>query len=480
MKHKLQHALSIVSNNKRFSIIFFITTLVSFLFFNYKFDLFLTSWQSDDLLTNLFEGHFLNYYTYIIEVANTGKYSVLNHDPAACYANYGILTYLILAIWILPLRIICSIFSLKYSYFALTMWCKILFFIVELLTASKLYNISEMLFEDSKKSKFITELYLSSVIVNYAIFLFGQYDILYVYVALIAVELYLKDKLNAFSLLMGIAICLKGFAIFACVPMLLIKEKKIPRLLKYMAEIAVPYLIWQEAFGRHYGYRMTKEAMSGNYGFIDRLFEIKIFGDISVFVLFAIVICILCYYIKWSDTTRRYFYLPALALLLSFNLFVSNNHPQWWMMTIPFLCIAVGQIKDSCIASLLYAGASTSYLMYYCFWGTYNVDNIMIGNGILKLFYGDRPRNIHVLSDLLSKINLSLSITHSLLFAFLLMILAIAIYESVKNREHIDSYVLDSAQSELFKNHLGVLLQFLVTWGFIGMSFVEYFWGFRG
>lgn len=171
----------------------------SMLFFMYNFDFPLAVWQADDMLTNLKSGHFENFYSYFIELANEGRYDIFCYPSREYYiAAYNILVYFVLALWILPIRFICWIFGINYSVFALSIWCKLLLMIADLIAIKELGEIFVLMGWNKKECNVGVACFMSSAVIMFGSLMFGQVEIFTLVIILYSLKLYLKkNRINS-------------------------------------------------------------------------------------------------------------------------------------------------------------------------------------------------------------------------------------------------------------------------------------------
>jgi uncharacterized membrane protein len=97
-----------------------------------------------------------------------------------------------------------------------------------------MYLIGKVISNNSTKAKWLSAIFASSPIAVFAVFIFGQYDIIGIFFTMLGFYYYVKDNRLRFSLFFSLAISVKYFALIPFLPLLLLKEKRILPLLKYI------------------------------------------------------------------------------------------------------------------------------------------------------------------------------------------------------------------------------------------------------
>ena len=139
--------------------------------------------------------------------------------------------YIIFAIWNIPLKILgINPVNGKLPIFALY-WNKMLLIFFLLACAVCLYQIALKINIEKESARSIMVAFLAMPLMFFIVVLQGSYDILYVLFLLIGFWLWIGEnntKTNVLaSLFFGLSICIKPFAAFYYLILLLLKEKNI-------------------------------------------------------------------------------------------------------------------------------------------------------------------------------------------------------------------------------------------------------------
>lgn len=149
---------------------------------------------------------------------------------------------------------------------------------------------------------------------------------------------------------------MKLFALFIFVPLVLLKEKKIFKILFYsIAGISI--LVAQGII-----FKKPESAEGCANNMIGYIFSGKI-CDASIFIILLFCLCVYCYFKK--ESTKEFSILVAFAGMGSFFLF-SFAHPYWIILLCPYLSILVfafpEYIKINCILETI---LSLSCIFHY-------------------------------------------------------------------------------------------------------------------
>lgn len=341
-------------------LLFFVAAFLCALFFQ-QLDLLITAGGSLIYLN----GHFSDLYAYA-----TQHYTELNYLPS---------TYLVFALWNLPIRLIGLVAepTITVSFFAL-LWYKLLPCLTYLFSAYLIYLLAREggLAED--KGKIGAFLFLTTPIAFFSQFIFCQYDIFSVCLMLLALVYWRKGAHWKFLLFFALTATFKYYTFLFFIPFLLLKEKDILKIFRDTALFAVPILLevllyfWDSSFLHSvFGFGAP------NYIF-ETVWQTR-FAGISIPLLIWAAVCAFCYLQKPLKKEETLSYLVFTGMAVSFALFgLSAWHPQWLLLMCPFLAllIVVQPRKKATIGLEL--------LMTVVFFGY--VVNVWYNNADTKLF----------------------------------------------------------------------------------------------
>lgn len=301
--------------------------LFCFVFFQHS-DLFHTVKSSYGYLN----GHILDFYDY-------NKIAVGGND-------YFPIIYLIFAIWSLPLKILGLITTEPGLILTAVeiFWAKLLLVITFFLTTVMIHKISRIITNgNDEQSKLTASLFATAPIAVFAVFIFGQYDILGLFITMIGFYYYLQKKIIKFVLFFSLAISFKYFALVIFIPLLLLVEKRPFYLLKYTFMVIAAPLIqiaiyWHSsAFKNHTLFSLA----GGKLGAALSELHLSPLNHAPVLIVFYVLICFYSFFSESSDQAAFYkksifVSITAYALLFSTIFW----HPQWLILITPFFALA--------------------------------------------------------------------------------------------------------------------------------------------
>ncbi|KWX88317.1 hypothetical protein AMQ83_07560 [Paenibacillus riograndensis] len=178
-------------------------------------------------------------------------------------------------------------------------------------------------------------------------FIFGQYDIFTLFFTSLGVLFFLKKNRKLFLLFFGIAMTFKYFPLFIFIPLLLLIEIKVTKLviqcLIFLSPLAFEILFFFHSSEFHRGVL----GFSANQRMFTAGLQIEFNITISVFIIVGGLVCVYAYlkditnddeFMQWS------MYIPLVVSCLIFSLVVS--HPQWIIFDTPFIAITYFMIKS--------------------------------------------------------------------------------------------------------------------------------------
>lgn len=278
------------------------------------------------------KGEFFNYYQYSIENAST-----------VWPANYDILIYLIFAVWNLPLAIGNHLFGLDYlNSFPAMMWSKLMLIVFALLAAFVVYKICLCIEMGKEKALWTVFVMMTSMTLIMPTFIITQVDAVNLFFMTAGIYMYVKGDMKKFILFFAISIPLKLFALFVFIPLVLLHEKKIWKIIAYGISGMSIMVVCKLLFWGNDAYNIAVNSFSEKM--IEVVQSITWAGGVEpipVFIALYIAICIWCY-IKHADRKdeKDYgIYLPLAVLLVMF-LFIPF-YPYWIVLVSPFAAIVI-------------------------------------------------------------------------------------------------------------------------------------------
>ena len=309
------------------------------------------------------EGHFFDFYAY-----NKERFSI----PGYYYLQP---TYLLLALWNVPMKLLGITGHAAQGIFKLStaelVWNKLLLVIFLALCSITVYKIARLIAEGEEPAKLCMFLFVSNPITIYTIFMFGGYDIFGLAFTMLGLHAFLRQKHWQFILWFSLAIPFKYFAVFPFLPLLLLAEKNIWKILRSLFVAAAPSLLcifWS---------LLDPGAVNGEVVLqlsIVRTNSLDI-GPMmrpAIFVLAYLAICLFAHF-KCADGRQRQKYAILLPLGAVSLIFVCTNwHPQWVILLAPWLALAF-LFSPNRTYSLLFetVGSAATFLRIFLIYSQY-------------------------------------------------------------------------------------------------------------
>jgi len=342
--------------------------MAAFVFFDQWYDMNATSQQASDLLDCIFTGKPLNFYTYVFNKAAAGGYLPLYYEPELSpSAAYNIVLYLALAIWELPLYAINHIFPMSNYIVVLELWARFLSILLSCICCYQFKKLAEILMADKIKAKWAGYYFISSPLIAYCVIIRNQTDIIPVLLIVLALKQYFKGKLTGFCMLMAIACCFKLMPVFIVIPLLLLVQKNVMKLIGYISlSVSLCVVTYIVPMLTDPGYSLTQSLIMKDDAFSQYIFKITIPGGVSntsVFLLLYFLICVIAYIAKPKENDFQiYVFLLGFASLSSFFLFI-KWHPQWMVLLLPFITMIVFSLFDFEFGILLDIALTLGFLV---------------------------------------------------------------------------------------------------------------------
>ena len=363
-------------------VIFGVTALFCFLLFSHV-DGATTACNS----TAYLNGHILDFYSGCHEL--NGGYG----------ANYLPSTFILYAIWNLPLKIL-SLLPKDWGVWngAFILWNKLLPTIFYFFSAYIIFKLCcNRLNFTIKESKLAVILFISSPIGFYSQFLFGQYDIFTVFFMILGLYFFFDrtgSKRNTFYFIgsFAIAITFKYFALLIFLVLLLLKEKRIWFILRNTVFVLLPalsmgifyYLFDKDSFTKSVlGFRALEFTQNSGISIAE-------FVDIHFAPILVILILALAYFTQYKNDNELTVYSMHFCSGICFVLFgLMNWHPQWLLFAVVFWNINFILHKQTSVFLWIDLLFGIIFNIFVALSYTNTADQGLFRNGIFafKLFY---------------------------------------------------------------------------------------------
>ena len=307
--------------------VLFITGIIfSLVLINQLYDLFMTAKCGLNLISSIKQGRLFDYY----DIAYTHE---LDKSSSSMFYgfNYNIFIALPAAVVMLPFSFFID--DIAYDIFGVfvTLYMKVFVAVLVIWSVKLTQKVGEACGMPDDYNRSVKLIYAFSPFLFYVTVGFGQIDIMYVVLMLLALPFYYKGRYKMFSLIMAFSVVMKLIPLLVFIPLILLVNKKI-------RDIAINLLICISVklgtlilFEKGTGYTVIMSLMAEWHGFVNKLFAGNL-GGLSLFVMAFAGICIYCYMkdIDEGDKKNLLFnsMLIIFAVYAAFTAFV-DWHPQW-------------------------------------------------------------------------------------------------------------------------------------------------------
>lgn len=402
--------------------------LMMILMFNYIDFKSLTIW-STNILDCIARGDITQYYEYTA----LNEYGLVHQ-----YISGTLYSLIIWSIWNIPIWAI-QFFTENaiIENAALLIWSK-LFLVLSLgITLFITYKICKEIFKDKNKNLWIVFLAATFIFTYIGVFYAGQNDIMICMFATLGIYYLIKEKNIWFYLFTSLAISVKYFFLIPYIPLILLIEKNIFKIIIKIGIGVLPIIIFKLLVSNFPMYGVTENTGYSDIilgGFLNSGFTVANGYHLSLFILFFIVICFIAYMTKPKTKQIKnnyifYFITATLLIMFMFSTWYEFYRP---ILLMPFLMILYGfkpklfrinVILDT-IMSVVFL-ALTSVQAESLFNTTYSMKE----SAIIQIFNIQQSETISLqqflLENLGNNLNIITSIITTILFAAMGIILVI-------------------------------------------------------
>lgn len=274
--------------------------------------------------------------------------------PKTVQGVYDFPIYIVFAIWNFPLWIAENFFDVDVFRSPLClMWGKTLLLLASVLIVGALYRLCRTLEVSEKNSLFAVILFLTSNFFMSSIIMMSAYDIVVLYFAILGIDYYFRGDMKKFTLCFMCAIPLKFFALLIFVPLVLLREKRIWKIVVYMVVSVLPILV----FRFFIPCRAVFEDPSSAALSLKNIFESTELSNLAflytvtyewttslsrIYLSLAFwgILYLICYFYKPESEEKIKKWGIYICFLTFANLFITcMTHPYWIMLLVPFTVI---------------------------------------------------------------------------------------------------------------------------------------------
>lgn len=260
-------------------------------------------------------------------------------------AVYDVPIYLIFGLWNLPSYLAYRLFDYDYlNSLPAQLWLKAMMLAFTLVAARLVYQIAKEIGLEAKRARWSAFFFLSSMTLFVPVFVIVQYDIVSVTLMLAGILAYMRGNTKGFLLWFLAANTLKLFSVFVFVPLVLLREKRLPRAAAQIVAGMLGLLACRLLYHNNLAYEISTGGFTD--GMLSRLrtagFTWQSPYSVPLFVVFMVCLVIFSYAKRVSSTRELQafaIYLP-LAAFLVFCAIVPLN-PYWAALVSPFIVLVI-------------------------------------------------------------------------------------------------------------------------------------------
>ena len=274
--------------------------------------------------------------------------------PKTVQGVYDFPIYIVFALWNFPLWIAENFFDVDVFRSPLClMWGKTLLLLASVLIVGALYRLCRTLEVSEENSLFAVILFLTSNFFMSSIIMMSAYDIVVLYFAILGIDYYFRGDMKKFTLCFMCAIPLKFFALLIFIPLVLLREKRIWKIVVYLVLRVLPILV----FRFFIPCRAVFEDPSSAALSLKNIFESTELSNLAflytvtyewttslsrIYLSLAFwgILYLICYFYKPESEEKIKKWGIYICFLTFANLFITcMTHPYWIMLLVPFTVI---------------------------------------------------------------------------------------------------------------------------------------------
>ena len=314
--------------------VFWILTglIIAVIFFMHSYgDILITAKQGKIFWNCLFSGKPMSFYK---EAVFELDYPYNNY---VYHAAYPFTTYFLFAIWELPVWIIESITkSDLFNTIPNKIWLKVFLILFVIICMQRLYKLVSHIDEIKDKAHLAAYLFMASSLLLISTGIASQYDVISLYFILLGLDYWVCGKKTGFFWAFTVAVSFKYFALMYFVPLLLIKEKKIFKIIAATICSVLPTLFIMFIFPKPDTQISNVRNLIGGF-----MRETVNLGKSYVVPFLAIMIfaCIWAYFFNSKDKIKDAVFI--LLVVAGAFCFVADTYPYWSVLGAPIFILAV-------------------------------------------------------------------------------------------------------------------------------------------
>ena len=302
-------------------------------------------------------------------------------------AVYDVPIYLIFGVWNLPTYLVHRVNEFDYlTSLPALLWLKTMLVVFTLVSTWLMMKIARELGLDKARAKWVGFFFLSSMTLFVPVLVVVQYDIISITFMLAGVLAYMRGRTGSFLGWFLVANTLKLFAVFIFIPLILLREKRLPRAIAQLVVGLLGVALCRLLYGGDPGYQISTGGFTE--GMLERLASVGFnWGNgltVPLFIVFMVGLAVFAY-VKRISSERELqafaVYLP-LAAFLVFCAFVPLN-PYWAALVAPFAVLIIfANPRHLTVNSLLEVSIGSSIFVIYTMVG-YSMYNVLLFSYLL-------------------------------------------------------------------------------------------------
>ena len=325
--------------------LFYAAIVMAVILLNQPFDLFMIAKGGLRFIDAVKSGHIVDFYDYEYD-----KEITLGTERIYVCYFYSVFVYLPVSILLIPFSFVAD-GDLGRGTLAnsIVLYLDAIVAVATVLSVKLLDRTVKECDMPEEYGKSVRKMFAFSTILIYVTVAFGQIDIFYVILMLLALPYYFRGRYKIFSLIMSIVVVFKLIPLMVFIPMILLVNKKLKDIVINTAICVSATLVSTLVFERGLGYSVITEMVNESFSFADRLFEVSLGGRISVFVLLYAIICLICYMSNTDPSDKKeLLYRSMLVMFASYGVFIVlvSWHIQWLIPLVLSLAFLFPFVKN--------------------------------------------------------------------------------------------------------------------------------------
>ncbi|KQO09817.1 hypothetical protein ASF06_06055 [Agreia sp. Leaf244] len=392
--------------------------LVTFLYADAK----TTFEHSFNFLDSVLAGRPQDFYQIAIENSTFGH-------PAV----YDVPIYAIFALWNLPTYVLHHLTGFDYlNSLPAELWLKLMIVIFALAAARLMVAIAKTLGMTAARAKWVAFYFLSSMGLFIPVFVIVQYDIISITLMLAGLLAYLRGNTRSFLLWFLAANTLKLFGLFIFIPLVLLREKRLPRAFVQILIGVAGLLLCRLLYRGNLAYVVSTAGF--NETMLARLrtagFDWQANLSAPLFVIFLVGLVIFAY-AKRTSSQRE---LQAFALYIAFAGFLVfcalvPLNTYWIALVAPFAVLIIfANPRHLTLNSLLEVSIGASLFVIYALVG-YSIYNSYLFTDLLfgRLVPGADPQRFASPAEIFKALGVDDNITAFLVGFMIACVIAVLV-----------------------------------------------------